>query len=190
MAEEQEEQDPSIEEILDSIRQIISDDDDDGMEEAADDVPVEPESAPAPEPEEPEDFIELTEKLEEEPVARPKPEPVAEPEPEPEEPEPEPIEVDMQEAEPMDNPMPRARKQAADDFDSVLTNTAETAAYEGFAEIAKKTAIEHNGVTVEEIVRTELRPLLRDWLDKHLPSIIERLVQDELERVAKRALDD
>jgi cell pole-organizing protein PopZ len=31
---------------------------------------------------------------------------------------------------------------------------------------------------------------LRDWLDKHLPTLIERLVQEELERIAKRALED
>jgi uncharacterized protein len=59
----------------------------------------------------------------------------------------------------------------------------------GFAELARKTAIEHNGITLEDIVRTELKPLLRDWLDDHLPAIIERLVREELERVSKRALE-
>jgi hypothetical protein len=98
----------------------------------------------------------------------------AEPEPAPEpEPEPEPV---MQRVE--------------DDLDSILTGNAENAAYEGFAELARKTAVEHGGITLEEIVRTELKPLLRSWLDKNLPSMIERLVQEELERVARRALDE
>ena len=79
---------------------------------------------------------------------------------------------------------------AADDDDSILTDRAESAAYDGFSELKKKTSVEHDGITLEEIVRTELNPLLRKWLDKHLPSIIERLVQEELERIAKRTLED
>jgi uncharacterized protein len=39
--------------------------------------------------------------------------------------------------------------------------------------------------TLEEIVRDALRPLLRAWLDDHLPGIVERLVRDEIERVAR-----
>ncbi|MCD8497886.1 MAG: DUF2497 domain-containing protein [Alphaproteobacteria bacterium] len=44
--------------------------------------------------------------------------------------------------------------------------------------------------TIEDVVRDELRPMLREWLDKNLPPLIERLVQDELERVTKRVLGD
>ena len=194
MSEDQEEE-PSIEEILDSIRQIISDDDEEeGGEEAAVEAPTEepaaepaaeaPPEEPAPEPEAPAaeeiDAIELTERVEDEPDAAPEDDFTPEIEPES-------IEIDMQEAE---ENMPADPVAEPDDISSLLTNTAETAAYEGFTELAKKTAIVHNGITVEEIVRTELRPLLKDWLDKHLPSIIERLVQEELERVAKRAADD
>lgn len=175
MADEQQtEEEPSIEEILDSIRQIISDDDEEAAEE-------EVAAAPEPEPEstiDPEEVIELTDKIDDEPepeVVAPEPEPVQEPEPEPEpvfeEP---PIEVDMTDAS----------------DDSILTSNAQRAAYDGFTELAKKTAVEHNGITLEEIVRTELNPLLRDWLDKNLPSIIERLVQEELERISKRTLED
>ncbi len=49
------------------------------------------------------------------------------------------------------------------------------------AQIYKATAI-----SLEEIVRDEVRPMLKDWLDAHLPSIVERLVRVEIERVVAR----
>ncbi len=78
---------------------------------------------------------------------------------------------------------------AADD--SLLTKKAEEAAYSGFKHLAAKTAIDTiTGVTIEQIVRDELRPMLRVWLDENLPEIVERLVKDELDKVARRALDE
>ena len=41
--------------------------------------------------------------------------------------------------------------------------------------------------TLEEIVREMLRPLLQSWLDDHLPGIVERLVREEIARVAGEA---
>ena len=41
--------------------------------------------------------------------------------------------------------------------------------------------------TLEEIVRDMLRPLLQDWLDGHLPGIVERLVREEIARVVGEA---
>ena len=41
--------------------------------------------------------------------------------------------------------------------------------------------------TLEEIVREMLRPLLQAWLDSHLPGIVERLVREELARIAGEA---
>jgi len=41
--------------------------------------------------------------------------------------------------------------------------------------------------TLEEIVRETLRPLLQVWLDNHLPGIVERLVREEIARVAGEA---
>ena len=159
------EEEPSIEEILDSIRQIISDDDE---EEAAE--------APAEESvEEEEEVVELTDKVEDEPAPEPEPE---------EEPEPEPVEIDMQDPEPEAEPATEA------DDDALFTQIAESATADGFEKLVKKTAVEYNGITLEEIVRTELKPLLREWLDDNLPSMIERLVQEELERISKRVLDD
>lgn len=40
--------------------------------------------------------------------------------------------------------------------------------------------------TLEGMVRDMLRPMLSDWLDAHLPDIVERIVQREVERLTKR----
>ncbi|MCC7284025.1 MAG: DUF2497 domain-containing protein [Acetobacteraceae bacterium] len=42
------------------------------------------------------------------------------------------------------------------------------------------------GLTVEEIVRQELRPLLSAWLNANLPRIVEEAVAREMERVRAR----
>ncbi len=44
------------------------------------------------------------------------------------------------------------------------------------------------GPTIEDVVREELRPLLKDWLDCNLPPLVERLVRAEIERVVGRAV--
>ncbi len=44
------------------------------------------------------------------------------------------------------------------------------------------------GPTIEDIVRQTLRPLLKEWLDAHLPELVERLVRAEIERVVNRAV--
>jgi uncharacterized protein len=44
------------------------------------------------------------------------------------------------------------------------------------------------GPTLEDMVRAELRPLLKDWLDANLPPIVERLVRTEIERVVGRSV--
>jgi cell pole-organizing protein PopZ len=42
------------------------------------------------------------------------------------------------------------------------------------------------GPTIEDIVRQEIRPLLKGWLDANLPPLVERLVRIEIERVVGR----
>jgi len=44
------------------------------------------------------------------------------------------------------------------------------------------------GATIEDIVRDELRVLLKDWLDAHLAETVERLVRAEIERVVGRSV--
>ena len=50
---------------------------------------------------------------------------------------------------------------------------------------ARGTAIHRGGPTLEDMVRDEMRPLLKEWLDANLPALVERLVQAEIERVIK-----
>ena len=44
------------------------------------------------------------------------------------------------------------------------------------------------GPSIEDVVREEIRPILKDWLDMHLPPLVERLVRAEIERVVNRGL--
>jgi uncharacterized protein len=46
-----------------------------------------------------------------------------------------------------------------------------------------------SGHTLEDLVKEMLRPMLRDWLDANLPSMVERLVKREIERIGRRAED-
>lgn len=206
MAENKPEQEPSIEEILSSIRQIISDDDepapveaDDSEPEAAPEEPVaapepapEPEDAPEPEAapveEEPEDdILELTAdmaeddedeiNLEDYEVAMEETEPEQAPEPEPAAPPP-PVKEDM--------------------ADEILSEEAKSAALSSMAKLASNMPVSkpaatprtYDGVTLEDIVRDLLNPMLREWMDENLPPMVERLVQKELEKLARRALDE
>jgi len=50
----------------------------------------------------------------------------------------------------------------------------------------RSTAVQRGGPTIEDLVRVEIRPLLKEWLDTHLPSLVERLVRAEIERVVGR----
>jgi cell pole-organizing protein PopZ len=46
-------------------------------------------------------------------------------------------------------------------------------------------SVSSNGPTLEEIVRNEMRPLLKAWLDANLPSLVERIVRAEIERLIR-----
>ncbi len=43
-----------------------------------------------------------------------------------------------------------------------------------------------NSRTLEDLVQDMLRPMLKEWLDGNLPELVERLVREEIERVARR----
>lgn len=195
MSDAQQENDPSIEEILASIRQIISDDDEEAGAEGTqgeEEVAADPEPEPLPEPEPEDDVLELTEKadeVEEEIAAEPEPEPEPIPDPEPE-PEPEDdLEVDLTEPDVEEEAPP----VAADDLDTeILTQGAAAATLAGFTKLARDIQVNRSfdGITLEDIVRAQLEPLLREWLDKNLPPMIETLVEKELEKLSKKALND
>ena len=74
------------------------------------------------------------------------------------------------------------------DENEIITGATESMTMQGFDKLVKQTKVEYAGITLEQIVRTELKPLLKEWLDDNLPSIIERLVEEELRRVSKAVL--
>ncbi|GBR54431.1 hypothetical protein AA106555_1670 [Neokomagataea thailandica NBRC 106555] len=41
----------------------------------------------------------------------------------------------------------------------------------------------HNDLTIEDIVRSEVREMVRTWLDSHLPSMVEDMVRTEIARL-------
>ena len=51
----------------------------------------------------------------------------------------------------------------------------------------RTTQVHRGGPTIEDLVREELRPLLKVWLDQYLPPMVERLVRQEIERLAGHA---
>ena len=179
-------QEPTMEEILASIRRIISEDD---APVAAPEAPTpppaavaaapEPEPAPAPpapppvvEPE-PEDVLELTE-----PVAPPKPAPVRAPPPPP-------VLDDIDFAE----PPPVARAPAFASFEpeeGLLSDRVAQTAAGHFGSLAHSVLMPAEGRTLEDVVKELLRPLLKEWLDAHLAGIVEAKVQSEVERISRR----
>ena len=53
--------------------------------------------------------------------------------------------------------------------------------------VAERSTHTHRGSpTIEDLVREEIRPLLKQWLDTHLPPLVERLVHAEIERLTNR----
>jgi cell pole-organizing protein PopZ len=47
-------------------------------------------------------------------------------------------------------------------------------------------AVAANGKTIEDLVKEMLRPMLKEWLDRNLPAIVERYVEREVVRLTRR----
>jgi uncharacterized protein len=175
---------PSMEEILASIRRIISEDSADagkGQPAAAAAAPA----APAP-------------------PAPPQPAPVAAPSA----PAPEVLELtemvgddgkvtEIVEEKPS-APPPSSAAPVADDGDRLVSRHAASAAAgalaglhaasrkSDFGEMRSPVGLGNGGMTLEDIVRTEMRPILKAWLDENLPPLVERLVQREIKRITRQ----
>jgi cell pole-organizing protein PopZ len=46
-----------------------------------------------------------------------------------------------------------------------------------------QTVLVENARTLKDLVREMLRPMLKSWLDDNLPTLVERLVLAEIERM-------
>ncbi len=65
---------------------------------------------------------------------------------------------------------------------ALIGQLARTVAQERAAPVTR------GGPSIEDVVREEVRPLLREWLDIHLPPLVERLVRTEIERLVGRTV--
>jgi cell pole-organizing protein PopZ len=67
---------------------------------------------------------------------------------------------------------------------SLLSPESGTAVSGAFSALAH-TIMAQNARTLEGLVADMVRPMLKEWLDENLPSIVERLVREEIERVSR-----
>ncbi len=87
-----------------------------------------------------------------------------------------------------DNLLP-SRSTPAESLLAPQTRSATEAALNGLvSKIADERApsIYRGGPTLEDLVREEIRPVLKTWLDNQLPGLVERLVRTEIERLTSR----
>jgi uncharacterized protein len=70
------------------------------------------------------------------------------------------------------------------DMSSLLSNQASNSISNAFGSLAH-TVLSQNARTVDDLVKEMLKPLLKGWLDDNLPTLVERLVRAEIERVAR-----
>lgn len=60
-------------------------------------------------------------------------------------------------------------------------------AFSNATPLASDTVISRSsGLTIEDMVRSEVRSMVRTWLDAHLPSLVEILVRAEIARLRPR----
>ncbi len=177
MAAAEAQNEPTMEEILASIRRIIADDD-----------------APAASPEPAaaqDDVLDLTDFAEPEPAAAEAFDPFDDA---PAEPPPQVIEdlMILDRDEPAPAPAPAAPAPTpAPVSETLLAAPAAAAASSAFSRLSSlgSAPIASSGIggmTVEALARELLRPMLKEWLDANLPGIVEAAVEAEVARLAGR----
>ncbi len=71
--------------------------------------------------------------------------------------------------------------------DRLVSDDAGLAAAASFGDLANTILSRGNSAsTLEELVQEMLRPMLKSWLDTNLPPLVEKLVREEIERIARR----
>lgn len=210
-------QEPTMEEILASIRRIISEDDAPAETAQAAPVQAEAEAEPASEPEpveaeaesvssalmdetpsmeEPasseEDVLELTDTYE-----APAAESIGDLDVSPAAEDVDPFPVEAV-SESVFAPEPEHPADTASHggtaYDTLVGDSAAASAASAFAGLAsslkKPEPMETStpsGPTLDELARALLRPMLKEWLDANLPGIVEAQVRKEVERIARNA---
>ena len=186
-----------MEEILASIRRIIAEDGDGGAAEEK--------------PGRGEEVLELTEVVEEDGsvvslsagpkkaiIEPPAPSPPAPPPPAAKRVAPEPA-FAVEQASPPPRPepappKPELRPVAAEG--GLVSSAAAAASVSALAQLAAVPQprdqlggmpLGDPGRTLEQLIRDLLTPMLKQWLDSNLPSLVERLVQEEIQRMSRQA---
>lgn len=201
MAEAAKDQDQSMEDILQSIKRIIAEEGEPAPEAAGSDVLeltellAEDGSVSKPVNEAPLSIDEImaapisSTPSAEEPVAMPEPAPVAAPAPMPAPAKP----VAMEEPAPQSG----AATQASTD-ESLISGETFSASMAALSALrdslntpaptpaARPSMGFRSGTTVEDLAREALKPMLKEWLDQNLPSIVETLVQREISKFSQR----
>jgi cell pole-organizing protein PopZ len=72
-----------------------------------------------------------------------------------------------------------------DDTRGELMSSTTSAAVDSAFNALAQTVLVQNARTLEDLVREMLRPMLKVWLDDNLPGMVERLVRAEIERVSR-----
>jgi cell pole-organizing protein PopZ len=196
-------QEPSMEEILASIRRIIADDDaNKTVPRAPDPPPAEPPPMPpppsyaapqnprfeiesAPVAEEPSaavadqssDILDLTESMA---ATMPQPSAVNVPPNAPSQFRTIDGSSDVEFDETPGRPAPPPPQERV----TLISNATSAAVDSAFNALAQ-TVLVQNARTLEDLVREMLRPMLKSWLDDNLPGMVERLVRAEIERVSR-----
>jgi cell pole-organizing protein PopZ len=160
---------PTMEEILASIRKIISEDDPEAGAEKA--------SAGSEAP--PDDVLELTERVDDDAESTQEDEVDA-------------ILASVTGDDEMEDKDTAHAKPEG--IVSSKTETTVTSALSDFAgAIIEKGKSEQGPVggnqTLDALVRAALEPYLKGWLDEHLETLVERVLREEIKRMARRAED-
>lgn len=188
---------PTMEEILASIRKIISEDTPEGAPAAANEGPA---AAPAPQPVQ-DDVLELTHEVE----ATPPPAPAYAPAPQPAPVEDIVFETVTPASSHNDIFSDQTRKAVEDVFDSIpeepapmpamphfsnapiapvdgatVENVFERAVRESFEPVLQNYLSDNSAAVIER-----MKPLIREWMDEHFPPLLEGAVRAEVERVVR-----
>lgn len=89
--------------------------------------------------------------------------------------------------EPAPSYQPSAMSTSAHQFldeERLISQATDAAVGNAFNALAH-TVLANNGRTLDDLVKEMLRPMLKVWLDDNLPTIVERLVRSEIERVSR-----
>lgn len=160
---------PSMEEILASIKRIIAEDGEGAPAPRRTREPEAADNAPQNEP-----ILELTEPFEPEADA----ENAAGDAPPP----PEPFDaIQPARSEP---PAPSAAPLVSSDAEDASRRSLAALAAAAVPPVEIDAIPEDSSPTIEALAREMLRPMLREWLDANLPALVERLVSQEIERIA------